>query len=262
MNDAQCGDTTCIDQDEAEERNVVHQLVVPVSLPDCHDVRPFQCLCVSRDTGLVPASALLFSVRTLTTVTTPCLDNDCNQYGACPAISKDMLENALIDAVTWQTRKWSSFSKFQVFAWMIINSNRKNLNQSENCHTYAHKLFWNACTWHELEDQTFLWSVNKCARVVTKWTQAWQCTFTTQVTTDNIVMWVTRLSIVDWVYSKTQTLLATLRFQSQPRKRSLMYLWKPNICPPSVGCARSKLFSLTVLQSLKSFLWMLDCAWK
>ena len=87
-------------------------------------------------------------------------------------MSKDMLENALIDAVTWQTRKWSSFSKFQVFAWMIINSNRKNLNQSENYHKYAHKLFWNACTWNELEDQTFLWSVNKCARVVTKWTQA------------------------------------------------------------------------------------------
>ena len=42
---------------------------------------------------------------------------------------KDMLENALSDAVNWQTRKWSSFSKFQVFSWMIINSNRKNLNQ-------------------------------------------------------------------------------------------------------------------------------------
>ena len=30
------------------------------------------------------------------------------------------------------------------------------------------------------------------------------------MTTDSIVMWVTRLSIVDWVYFKTQTLLATL----------------------------------------------------
>ena len=111
MNDAQCVDTTCIDQDEAEERNVVHQLVVPVSLPGCHDVRPLQCLCVSRDTGLVPASALLFSVRTLTAVTTPCLDNDCNQYGACPAISKDMLENALIDAVTLANKKVEQFFK-------------------------------------------------------------------------------------------------------------------------------------------------------
>ena len=38
------------------------------------------------------------------------------------------------------------------------------------------------------------------------------------MTTDNIVMWVTRLSIVDWVYSKTQTLFATLRTQNQPRE--------------------------------------------
>ena len=42
-------------------------------------------------------------------------------------------------------------------------------------------------------------------------------TFTTQVTTDNFVMRDTRLSIVDWVCSKTQILLATLRTQNQPR---------------------------------------------
>ena len=31
-------------------------------------------------------------------------------------------------------KKWSSKTKFQVLAWMIINSNRKNLNQLENYH--------------------------------------------------------------------------------------------------------------------------------
>ena len=36
----------------------------------------------------------------------------------------------------------------------------------------------------------------------------WFRTFITQMTTDNIVMWATPFSIVDWVYSKTQTLLA------------------------------------------------------
>ena len=34
----------------------------------------------------------------------------------------------------------------------------------------------------------------------------------------NIVMWQTRLRIVDWVHSNTQTLLATLRIQNQPRE--------------------------------------------
>ena len=46
-------------------------------------------------------------------------------------------------------------------------------------------------------------------------------TFITQMTTDKIVMWGTRLSIVDLVYLKTQILLATLR---------TMCLWKSNIC--------------------------------
>ena len=35
-----------------------------------------------------------------------------------------------------------------------------------------------------------------------------------------MVMWVTPLTIVDKVYSKTQILLATLRTQNQPRKES------------------------------------------
>ena len=33
------------------------------------------------------------------------------------------------------------------------------------------------------------------------------------MTTDNSVMWETRLSTVDWVYSKTQILLETLKIK-------------------------------------------------
>ena len=40
------------------------------------------------------------------------------------------------------------------------------------------------------------------------------------MTADNIVMWETRLSIVDWVCSKAQILLVTLRTQNQPREES------------------------------------------
>ena len=64
-------------------------------------------------------------------------------------------KNVLSDTVNWQTKKWSSYTNFQAFAWMIINSNRNNLNQWENYHKYTHKLCWNACTWHELGDLTF-----------------------------------------------------------------------------------------------------------
>ena len=87
-----------------------------------------------------------------------------------PTTGKDMLENALSDTVNWQTRKWSSLTMFQVLAWMMINSSRKNSKQLEKCQKFAHKLSWNACTWRESED--IPWSVNKLARSVTKWTQA------------------------------------------------------------------------------------------
>ena len=34
----------------------------------------------------------------------------------------------------------SNSTKFQVLAWMTINSSRKNLNQLENCQKFAHTL--------------------------------------------------------------------------------------------------------------------------
>ena len=51
-----------------------------------------------------------------------------------------------------------------------------------------------------------LWSVNKLARPITKWTRACEkhlarlisLTFVTLVTTDNIAVWAIRQSIVDW----------------------------------------------------------------
>ena len=82
-----------------------------------------------------------------------------------------------------------------------------------------------------------LWSVNKLARSVTKWTQACDkrlarlisYIFIRQMTIVNIVMWETRHSTADFSYFKTQTLQATLRIQSQPQEVSL-YFWKQNIC--------------------------------
>ena len=56
-------------------------------------------------------------------------------------------------------------------------------------------------------------------------------------------MLVTRFSIVDWVYSKTQILLVTMRIQN-PLRRNLMYLWKSNICCYLLDSAESEIFSL------------------
>ena len=57
-------------------------------------------------------------------------------------------------------------TKFSHSAWMKWPFEPKNYQKR------AHKLSRNACTWHDLVDQTFSWSVNKLARAVTKWTQA------------------------------------------------------------------------------------------
>ena len=140
----------------------------------------------------------------------------------------DMPENASSDTVNLQTRKWSSSTKFQVLAWMITKSNRKSLNQLENCLKFAHKSSKNACTWHELEDL-------------------------------NIIMWETRHSIVDWVCSKTQTLLEILRTQNQPLEVSCVFLEVEHLFQ-SVGYARSKLLSRTDPQSLKLFHGWVTCS--
>ena len=62
--------------------------------------------------------------------------------------------------------------KVQVLAWMIINSSRRNRNQLEKCQKYAHKLSWNCLYLARIGRPDILWSVNKLARSVTKWTQA------------------------------------------------------------------------------------------
>ena len=95
-------------------------------------------------------------------------------------------------------------------------------------------------------------------------TDVWQDyfqTFITQVTTDSIVMWVTRLNIVDWVYFKTQILLATLRTQNLPRVESYVFSEVEHLSP-SVGCARNRNLSVSCSSAVSDFIfWMLDCAW-
>ena len=77
--------------------------------------------------------------------------------------------------------------------------------------------------------------------------------------TDKSVTWVTRLSIVDWVDSKTQILLETLKTLNQLRGETCVssevehYSFKLDV--------RNKLQFLTVQLNLKLFLSMLVCAW-
>ena len=75
-------------------------------------------------------------------------------------------------------------------------------------------------------------------------------------------MWVTRLSIVDWVYSKNQILLVTLRIQNPLREESNVSFEAEHLLFLLLGCARNKRQYPTVVHNQKSFRRMLDCKWK
>ena len=77
--------------------------------------------------------------------------------------------------------------------------------------------------------------------------------------TDNVAMLETGLSIVDWVYFKTQTLLATLKTQNRPWEEFDEFSEVERLFL-SVGCVRNKLQYLTVPLNLKLFLWLVVCA--
>ena len=110
-----------------------------------------------------------------------------------PATWKDMRKNALKDTSGWRK---SSCMKSQLLAWATTTSRTKSWKRMDNCPKHAPKSSRNAFHWHELVDLTLL-------------------TFITRVITDNIAVWVIRLSIVDWVYSKTQILLETMKIPNQ-----------------------------------------------
>ena len=76
----------------------------------------------------------------------------------------------------------------------------------------------------------------------------------------NIVIRETRHNIADLAYSKTQTLQATLRIQSQPQVVSCVFLEAEQLSQ-SVGCAGNKHQFLIAPQGLKLFLWVLDFVW-
>ena len=89
-----------------------------------------------------------------------------------------------------------------------------------------------------------LWSVNKLARSVTKWTRACDKRLARlisyihhTVTTSNVVLWVTRLSIDDRAHSKTQTLLRFGRF-TMNLGWNLMYLGKRTFVPICWMCKK------------------------
>ena len=129
---------------------------------------------------------------------------------------------------------------------------KKHRKRLENCPT--------VCSQNGLELLLFgtSWRIshslvcNKLARAVTKRTRACYrlCSFDflefiTQITVDNIVMWVIRQTIVDWYCCKTQTLLETLKIRNQPRREFCVSSEVEHSFPYVWMCKKQTNFSLS-----------------
>ena len=125
------------------------------------------------------------------------------------------------DIVNWQTRRLNNSTKYLLHASMTTTSKKKKWNLWENCHMYALKLFWNASTWHVLEDlivygqRTNLQDRSRNGpKLVTNDYVDWSLTFITHVITNSIVMWETLPNNADWDCFKTPILREILRIQN------------------------------------------------
>ena len=123
-----------------------------------------------------------------------------------------MQRNVWNDIVSWQTIRLNNSTKYELHAWMTTTSKKKKWNLLENCHKYALKLFWNAYTWHELDDLTFYcqWisshdRLRNGPKLVTHACIDWFHVFIIHVNTNNIVMWVILPNNADWDCFKTLT---------------------------------------------------------
>ena len=89
-----------------------------------------------------------------------------------PTRWKDMLQNALRDIASWQTKRHSSFSKSSVFARMITNSKKEELESVGEFSKVCSQIVLNCLYLARIGRPDILWSVNKLAPAVTKWTRA------------------------------------------------------------------------------------------
>ena len=153
-------------------------------------------------------------------------------------IWKVMPRNVWSDIVSWPTRRLNNATKYLIHASMTTTSEKKKWNLLENCHKYAPKWFWNAYTWHELEDLIFYG----------QWTNLHD-------QSQNGPKRV--LNNADWDCFKTPILREILRVSKSTSGETLCVFGSHTFVPISWMCKKQLLFR-TVQQNLRSSLWILD----
>ena len=133
-------------------------------------------------------------------------------------------KSASRDDVNWQTTKTEQLYKVSIPCFDDHNYKKEELDTvgelSDVCSQIVLKCLYQA----RIGTPDILWSVNKLTGAVTKWTGACDrrlarlisyihYSIITQITIDNLVMWVIQFNTADWVYLKTLILLDTLKSQ-------------------------------------------------
>ena len=155
-----------------------------------------------------------------------------------------MQRNVWSDIVSWQTTRLNNSTKYLLPVSMTTTSKKKKWNLLENCHKYAPKLFWNAYTWHELEDLRFYgqWTnlhdrLQNGPKPETNAWIVWYLTSITHVNTNSIVMWVTLQNNAGWDCFKTPILQGILKTQNLLRAEHCA-LWSQTFVPISWMCKK------------------------
>ena len=117
---------------------------------------------------------------------------------------KHMLKKAWNDIANWQVKRQSNYKRFPVLAWTITKLRKKSWKNIGELSEVCSQVVLKCMELARMGGPDIVWSVSKFARSVTKWTQACLRRLARLISyihhtsgTDSIVMWVTRLSIVD-----------------------------------------------------------------
>ena len=84
---------------------------------------------------------------------------------------KVMPRNVWSDIVSWRRKQPSNCTKFQLHALMTINSKKMNWDLLENCQKFCSQIVLKCLYLARIGRLDILWSVNKLARSITKWTK-------------------------------------------------------------------------------------------
>ena len=186
-----------------------------------------------------------------------------------PTTWKDMLENALRDTANLANKKVEQlYAKFQAPCVDDHQFKQEELESvgelSQVCSQIVSKCLVPGTNWgtrHSMVCQQACKSSYKMDSGLRQTIRQDSLSYIhTKLTSGHIVMWVTRLSIVDWVYFKTQTLLATLRTRNQPQAGVLCIFGSRTCCLHQLDVQEANVSNSSTAQFL-SFCWMLDCDW-